>query len=650
MTETAGLAAFSEPTRTWFGAAFAAPTEAQIGAWRAIRDARHTLVVAPTGSGKTLSAFLASIDRLLTTATAGGPQGAHPGPLRLTAQGTGRRCRAQPPRAAERASGRPRSGWRRSARARGHRRRPVRRHPSGRPPPTRHPAAGHPDHHAGVAVPDADRAARETLRNVDTVIIDEVHAVAGTKRGAHLALSLERLDAAARTPRAADRPVRHGAPAGRGGALPRRPRARSPSWRRRREGVGPVEVVVPVEDMSEPRRRVDRRPRRARRGRRPPRAVDLAARRGADGRSDPAAPLDDRVRQLAPAGRAATARLNELAGRAAGEPSGARAAGRDHGPVRGSAAARRRRSLAQAHHGSVSKEQRAQIEADLKTGRLPCVVATSPRARHRHGCGRPGGPGGVAAVGGQRAAAGRPGRPPGRRRLAGVFFPNHRGDLIESAVVGRADAQRRRSRRSRMLRNPLDVLAQQIVADRRDARSGRSTSCTTLVRRARAVRRRCPRRVRGGARHARRALSVARSSPSSGRGSSGTGTTGRLTGRPGRAATGGDLAAAPSPTAGCSGSSWSGPRTARAPGRRARRGDGLRDAGSATCSPSARPAGGSRRSPTTGCWSRRPGLPGRLPFWKGDTPGPARPSSGAAFGGFTRELAALAGRPGPRAR
>src|SRR5258708_938272 len=58
------LAAFSEPTRTWFEAAFAAPTPAQVGAWQAISAGRSALVVAPTGSGKTLSAFLWSLDRL----------------------------------------------------------------------------------------------------------------------------------------------------------------------------------------------------------------------------------------------------------------------------------------------------------------------------------------------------------------------------------------------------------------------------------------------------------------------------------------------------------------------------------------------------------------------------------------------------------
>ena len=81
---------FSEPTRTWFGAAFAEPTPAQAGAWEAIGAGRHALVVAPTGSGKTLSAFLWSIDRLLTDAAARGPD------ARAAGCSTSRRSRRSP--------------------------------------------------------------------------------------------------------------------------------------------------------------------------------------------------------------------------------------------------------------------------------------------------------------------------------------------------------------------------------------------------------------------------------------------------------------------------------------------------------------------------------------------------------------------------
>jgi hypothetical protein len=76
---TGALASFSEPTRTWFEAAFAAPTPAQTGAWNAIAAGRNALVVAPTGSGKTLSAFLWSLDRIATTPRPGeGPAAAPP--------------------------------------------------------------------------------------------------------------------------------------------------------------------------------------------------------------------------------------------------------------------------------------------------------------------------------------------------------------------------------------------------------------------------------------------------------------------------------------------------------------------------------------------------------------------------------------------
>src|ERR687890_220100 len=186
------LERFSEATRTWFGAAFAEPTPAQAGAWDAIGAGRHALVVAPTGSGKTLSAFLWSIDRLLTT----------PPP-----EDRSRRCRVlyvSPLKAlavdVERNLRAPLTGIRHTADRLGV---PV------------------PDITVGVRSGDttaADRRrlgttppdilittpeslflmltsqARESLRGVETVIVDEVHAVAGTKRGAHLAVSLERLD------------------------------------------------------------------------------------------------------------------------------------------------------------------------------------------------------------------------------------------------------------------------------------------------------------------------------------------------------------------------------------------------------------------------------------------------------------------------
>ena len=187
------LEQFGLATREWFRAAFAAPTAAQAGAWRAIGAGRNALVVAPTGSGKTLAAFLWSLDRLAREPAPGGCPAPLPGALRQPAQGARGRRRAQP------------AG-------------PADRHPAGGRP-ARHAAAGHHRRHATGDTPADERrifdrtppdilittpeslfllltsAARESLRGVETVIVDEVHAVAATKRGAHLALSLERLDA-----------------------------------------------------------------------------------------------------------------------------------------------------------------------------------------------------------------------------------------------------------------------------------------------------------------------------------------------------------------------------------------------------------------------------------------------------------------------
>ncbi len=185
------LDAFSEPTREWFRAAFAAPTPAQEGAWEAIAQGRHALVVAPTGSGKTLSAFLAGIDRLLTEEP---PEPArrcrvlYVSPLKALAVDVERNLRA------------PLTGIRHTATRLGlelpELRVGIR---SGDTPATerRRLSTSPPD--ILITTPESlflmlTSQARESLRGVETVILDEVHAVAGSKRGAHLALSLERLD------------------------------------------------------------------------------------------------------------------------------------------------------------------------------------------------------------------------------------------------------------------------------------------------------------------------------------------------------------------------------------------------------------------------------------------------------------------------
>src|SRR3984957_18013213 len=187
------LDGFSPATRAWFEGAFAAPTQAQAQAWRAISKGDDTLVIAPTGSGKTLAAFLWAIDKL-----AAAPPPAdrkrrtrvlYVSPLKALAVDIERNLRS------------PLTGIRQAARR------------LGLPEPDIHVAVRTGDTAAEerrkiatrppdilITTPESlflllTSQARETLRGVETVIVDEVHAVAGTKRGAHLALSLERLDA-----------------------------------------------------------------------------------------------------------------------------------------------------------------------------------------------------------------------------------------------------------------------------------------------------------------------------------------------------------------------------------------------------------------------------------------------------------------------
>jgi len=187
------LDGFSAATRAWFEGAFDVPTQAQAQAWRAIAKGEDTLVIAPTGSGKTLAAFLWAIDRLAATPPPKDPKRRcrvlYVSPLKALAVDIERNLRS------------PLTGIGQAA------------HRLGLPEPQvsvavrtgdtaadeRRRLAAHPPDIL-ITTPESlflllTSQARETLRGVETVIVDEVHAVAGSKRGAHLALSLERLDA-----------------------------------------------------------------------------------------------------------------------------------------------------------------------------------------------------------------------------------------------------------------------------------------------------------------------------------------------------------------------------------------------------------------------------------------------------------------------
>ncbi|MFF4351300.1 ATP-dependent helicase [Streptomyces sp. NPDC001530] len=450
------LDGFSPATRGWFTGAFSAPTAAQAGAWAAIDAGSDVLVVAPTGSGKTLAAFLAALDQLASTPPPADPKKRcrvlYVSPLKALAVDVERNLRS------------PLTGIRQEAVRLGQPEPEVKVGiRSGDTPPAERRALATRPPDILITTPESlflmlTSATRDALTGIETVILDEVHAVAGTKRGAHLALTLERLDELLPKPArriglsATVRPVDEV--------------ARYLSPRRKVEIVQPpsgkefnLSVVVPVEDLGE-----------------------LGGSPVADGNEGAEKPsiwphVEERITDLVQSHRSTIVfansrrlaerlcnRLNEIAyERATGEPLE-----EAHAPAQlmgGSGAAQGAPPvIARAHHGSVSKEQRALVEEDLKAGRLPAVVATSSLELGID-------MGAVdlvvqvesppsVASGLQRV--GRAGHQVGAVST-GVVFPKYRGDLVQAAVV----TERMRTGSIESLRvpaNPLDVLAQQLVA------------------------------------------------------------------------------------------------------------------------------------------------------------------------------------------
>ncbi len=438
------LSRFSEPTRAWFEAAFAEPTPAQAGAWDAIGAGKHALVVAPTGSGKTLSAFLWAIDRLLSQER---PRDKtkrtrvlYVSPLKALAVDVERNLRS------------PLVGIRNTAERFGTKVADVTVGVRSGDTPAgdrRKLLTAPPD--VLITTPESlflmlTSQARESLRGVETVILDEVHAVAGTKRGAHLAITLERLDALLERPAqriglsATVRPLEEVARF-LGGPAP--VEIVAPPSRKEWD----LTVVVPVEDMTQPN---------------DARFSDDDSRD--DDRSQSLWPhVEESVVDLIEAHTSTivfansrrlserlTARFNEIATARAGEALEASPGAET--------------VIAKAHHGSVSKEQRALIEDDLKRGRLPAVVATSSLELGID-------MGAVdlvvqiespPSVASALQRVGRAGHQVGQVSR-GVLYPKHRGDLAQTAVA----VQRMRAGAIESLRvptNPLDVLAQQVVA------------------------------------------------------------------------------------------------------------------------------------------------------------------------------------------
>ena len=467
VTGTDPLDGFSPATRAWFEGAFAEPTQAQAGAWRAIGKGEDTLVVAPTGSGKTLAAFLWALDKLAAVPPPADPKRRtrvlYVSPLKALAVDIERNLRA------------PLTGIRHAAHRLGLDEPDVRvavRTGDTAAEERRKLAVKPPD--ILITTPESlflllTSQARETLRGVETVIVDEVHAVAGNKRGAHLALSLERLDAlrgeaspAQRVGLSATvRPVEEVATF-LGGT--RAVTVVHPPSPKRIE----LQVVVPVEDMTE---------------------LDTMPGRGAEDGEEGPAPrrsiwphVEERVLDLIEQHRSTIVfansrrlaerlcgRLNELAAEraeAAAEASPNRAATRPPAEMmaQAGASAGAPAEVARAHHGSVSRQERAEIEEALKAGRLPAVVATSSLELGID----------MGAVDLVVQVEAPPSVASGLQRVGraghnvgdvsrGIIFPKYQGDLVQAAVV----AERMRVGAIEELKiphNPLDVLAQQIVA------------------------------------------------------------------------------------------------------------------------------------------------------------------------------------------
>jgi ATP-dependent Lhr-like helicase len=460
----AALDRFHPLVRDWFTGAFAGPTAAQAGAWEAIGRGDHTLVVAPTGSGKTLAAFLSAINELVTS------QEARPAcsvlylsPLKALAVDVERNLRS------------PLAGLRGLANARGltlpEVSVSVRSGDTSAQDRRLFARAG-----ADILITTPESLfllltsrAREMLTGIRTVIVDEIHAVAGTKRGAHMAVSLDRLDALLDRPAqrvglsATVRPVEEVSrflTGGRPATVVQPPSTKQID----------VEVVVPVPDMAAMGQVTE----------------DLTGKAAGEvNRSSIWPHVEDRVVDLIESHRSTivfansrrlaerlTARLNEIhferhsarAGEDALREEAERLGSPAQAIAQSGASLGAPAVLAKAHHGSVSREQRALVEDELKTGRLPAVVATSSLELGID----------MGAVDLVVQVEAPPSVASGLQRIGraghqvgapshGVMFPKFRGDLVSAAVVaGRMQVGAIESLST--IANPLDIAAQQIVA------------------------------------------------------------------------------------------------------------------------------------------------------------------------------------------
>src|SRR5437660_7994732 len=396
------LSVFSEQTRAWFERTFEAPTPAQALGWPAIAKGGHVLIQAPTGSGKTLAAFLYGIDRV-TASPGEGLRLLYVSPLKALNYDIERNLRG------------PLAGLRSELRV------GVR---TGDTPAKERAAMLREPPDILITTPESlflllTSRARETLRGVGTLMLDEVHAIAGTKRGAHLALSVERLEQLVTGPlqriglSATQRPLEESGRFVSG----TRPIQLVDAGRAKELDL---EVVVPVEDMRELAEATSIWP-----------SIYPEVLRLVEQHRSTIVFVNNRrlAERLA-------LRLNDLA----------------------------EKEVARAHHGSLAREQRLEIEELLKRGEIPCLVATSSLELGID----IGAVDLVVQVESPKSVArglqriGRAGHELGAVSK-GRIFPKFRLDLLESAVVARK-MRAGEIEETVIPRNPLDVLAQHVVA------------------------------------------------------------------------------------------------------------------------------------------------------------------------------------------
>jgi ATP-dependent helicase Lhr and Lhr-like helicase len=452
---------FAPAVREWFAETYRAPTRAQSLGWPEIKAGHSTLIFAPTGSGKTLAAFLSAIDRLMSAPTpsrAARCRVVYVSPLRALAVDVERNLRS------------PLAGLARTAGRRGETvHLPAVAIRTGDTPANERAQMARTPPDILITTPESlflvlTSRARAILASVEVVILDEIHALVATKRGAHLALSLERLEEVARAPlqriglSATQRPLETVARYLGGGEGAR-------TWKARPVSIVDagarkafdLKVEVPVEDMSRlgevtvptadevpegPARRVPRR------------SIWPA--------------IHPRLLELVKAHRSTlvfvnSRRLAERLARALNELAEA--------------------EVARAHHGSIAREHRVEMEEALKAGRLPCMVATSSLELGID----------MGAIDLVVQIETPPSVASGIQRIGrashqveavsrGIIFPKFRGDLLATAAITRA-MKDGAVEETRIPENPLDVLAQQIAAACVDA-TRKVDDLFALVRRA----------------------------------------------------------------------------------------------------------------------------------------------------------------------